>query len=151
MTTMHSLWQDFESDNQLKNDFILSNLNLLCIHCMRMVENPGKDDGANPGLYNAFRRMMRNHFKEMKKVKDYAEKLNVTEKQLNEIVSKKTGLSVSTLIYQQVILEAKRLLNTNMASKEVAYELNFDDPGHFSKFFKNQTGISPSEFQKVQV
>ena len=44
-------------------------------------------------------------------------------------------------------MEAKRLLNTGISIKETAYALNFDDPGHFSKFFKTKTNISPSEFQ----
>jgi AraC-like DNA-binding protein len=44
-------------------------------------------------------------------------------------------------------MEAKRLLRTGMSVKESAYALNFDDPGHFSKFFKNKTGESPSDFQ----
>jgi len=48
-------------------------------------------------------------------------------------------------------MEAQRLLNTGMSAKEVAFDLQFDDPAHFSKFFKNQTGIPPSEFQKVHV
>ncbi|MDC1385752.1 helix-turn-helix domain-containing protein [Crocinitomicaceae bacterium] len=47
------------------------------------------------------------------------------------------------------MLEAKRLLQTGMSAKEVAYDLNFDDPGHFSKFFKSKTGCSPSEFRNV--
>ncbi len=148
--TVNSIWEDYSSQNQLRNDFILNSLNLLCIHCMRSVDRPDKNS-INPGVYNSFRRMLRNHFREMRKVKNYAEQLNVSEKQLNEIVSSKTGLSVSALIHQQVILEAKRLLNTGMSSKEVAFALNFEDPAHFSKFFKTQTGITPSDFQKVHV
>ena len=83
----------------------------------------------------------------MKKVKEYANALHLTEKTLNEIVKKHTGNSTSNIIYKQIIMEAKRLLNTRMSIKETAYELKFDDPAHFSKFFKTKTGLSPSEFQ----
>jgi AraC-like DNA-binding protein len=83
-------------------------------------------------------------------VNEYASELNISEKKLNEIVNAKTGLSCSSLIYKQIILEARRLLNSGMTAKEVGYELNFDDPAHFSKFFKSQTGQSPTGFQKVQ-
>ncbi|HET6243559.1 MAG TPA: helix-turn-helix domain-containing protein [Bacteroidia bacterium] len=41
-------------------------------------------------------------------------------------------------------------MNSGLTAKESAYELKFEDPAHFSKFFKNQTGITPSEFQKIQ-
>jgi AraC-like DNA-binding protein len=83
----------------------------------------------------------------MKKVKEYSEALNMSEKSLNEIVKRHTGESISSIIYKQIIMEAKRLLNTRLSIKETAYTLNFEDPAHFSKFFKTKTGVSPSEFQ----
>ena len=83
----------------------------------------------------------------MKKVKEYAEALHMSEKSLNDLVKKHTGQSTSKIIYKPLIMEAKRLLNTGISIKETAYSLNFDDPAHFSKFFKTKTGISPSEFQ----
>jgi AraC-like DNA-binding protein len=83
----------------------------------------------------------------MKKVKEYAEHLNVTEKLLNEIILQRTGENVSSLIFKQLILEAKRLLKSGVSTKQVAYDLNFTDPAHFSKFFKTQSGFSPSAFK----
>lgn len=85
----------------------------------------------------------------MKKVQDYAEILCVSDKHLNEIVKRQTGKSASTLIYRQLITEAKRLLNSGLTVKEVGFELKFDDPAHFSKFFKTQTGSSPSDFRII--
>lgn len=146
-----TIWKDYNSDNGLKNEFIISNLNLICIHCMRAVHKNKPEQNRNQKLYQQFRRLLQGNFKTIKKVKEYAAALNISEKQLNEIVSSKTGQSASIIIYRQIVLESKRLLNMGMAAKEVAYELNFDDPAHFSKFFKNQTALSPSEFQKVQL
>ena len=82
-------------------------------------------------------------------MKDYAQALKLTEKQLNEITRQRSGETAASLIYKQVILEAKRLLNMGISAKEAAYELNFIDPAHFSKFFKAQTGLSPSEFKNI--
>ena len=129
---------------------LLSHLNLICAHCAHQLSKSNPLKSGNNKMYHQFRRLLNANFKSQKKVKEYAEALMISEKQLNEIVSKKTGLSCSHLIYKQIVLEAKRLLNQGKSSKEVAYELCFDDPAHFSKFFKNQSGISPSEFQKVQ-
>lgn len=144
-----TIWQDYSSDNEMKHDFVLANLNLICIQCMRSIEKCKASATKNQQLYQQFRRFLRSNFKTIKKVKDYAAELAISEKQLNEIVSAKTGESASSIIYNQIILESKRLLNTGMSAKEVGYELNFDDPAHFSKFFKKQTGTSPSEFQKI--
>jgi AraC-like DNA-binding protein len=47
------------------------------------------------------------------------------------------------------MIEARRLLHyTNMQVKEIAYEIGYDDVQAFSRFFKKQECISPSEFKK---
>ena len=149
--TIDRVWADYQSAAPLKNEFVLSQLTTLLIHCMRSREGSHSANiPKNQKVYADFRRLLRNNFKTIRKVKDYAQSLHVTEKQLNEIIQARTGLSASALIHQQVILEARRLLKTGISAKEAAFELNFDDPAHFSKFFKTQTGLSPGDFQKVQ-
>ncbi|MDG1841405.1 MAG: helix-turn-helix transcriptional regulator [Crocinitomicaceae bacterium] len=115
------------------------------IECMKEAEEQKKPIVSIE--YFNFRKLLHANFSKMKKVKEYAEALHLTEKTLNEIVKKHTGESTSNIIYKQIIIEAKRLLNTGISIKETAYALNFDDPGHFSKFFKTKTNLSPSEFQ----
>ena len=52
------------------------------------------------------------------------------------------------MIKNRIILEAKRLLAyTAMSSKEIAYELGYDDPAYFSRLFFIKTGDSPSGFR----
>jgi len=148
--TANMLWQDCNSDNDLREEFLQNHLNLICISCLRTTHDKKTIHSATNETYREFRQLLRSNFKVIKKVNEYAAALNVSEKKLNEIVNTKTGLSCSSLIYKQIILEAKRLLNANLSAKETAYELNFEDPSHFSKFFKGQTGLNPSEFQKVQ-
>ncbi len=115
------------------------------IECMK--ESNQTNTSSSSLEYFNFRKLLHSNFLTMKKVKDYAEALNLTEKTLNEIVKKNTGESTSSMIYRQIIMEAKRLLHTGISIKETAYSLNFEDPAHFSKFFKTKTGISPSKFQ----
>lgn len=148
---MQKAWREFNSDEPLKNQLVLNQLCELLYYCLRTkTEFSSHQDPKNNSIYLNFRRLLNKEFKTLKKVTDYSLLLNITEKQLNEIIHLRTGETVSVLIYKQLILEAKRLLNTGMAAKEVAYELNFNDPAHFSKFFKSQTGISPSDFRNVQ-
>lgn len=143
-------WKEYQSQNEYKNLLVQNQLNQLLLYCMRnKTSNLKGIDGSNYALYVGFRRLLHAEFKNVKKVKEYADRLNVSEKLLNETVFQRSGETVSSLIQKQLILEAKRLLNTGMAAKEVSYELNFVDPGHFSKFFKTQTGLSPSEFKNV--
>lgn len=146
---VQSLWDYYQSDNPYKHHFILNKLSLVCLHCAAYSDPNMGDTSIDHQHYVLFRKQLHKQFKESRKVTDYSEQLGITSRKLNEIVSARTGISVSQLIQKQVVLEAKRLLNTGLTTKEVAYELEFDDPAHFSKYFKNQTGLSPSEFQKI--
>ncbi|NOQ73708.1 MAG: helix-turn-helix domain-containing protein [Crocinitomix sp.] len=145
-----NIWNDYNSENELKNEFIVSNLCLLLITCMRSITRTNVQHDKNQEIYLSFRKLLHQKYKIEKSVKAYALELNVSEKQLHKIVKDKTGLSTSELIYGQVILEAKRLLNAGVSSKEIAYSLNFSDPAHFSKFFKLKVGMSPKEFRNLQ-
>lgn len=143
-------WTEFISERPFKNQIVLNQLRLLLLYCMRLRGNESTEGKEKTtGLYSAFRRLMHHEFKSLKKVKDYAAALNVTEKTLNDEVMNKCGETVSVVISQHLVLEAKRLLNTGVSAKEVAFGLNFTDPAHFSKFFKTQTGLSPSEFKNI--
>jgi AraC family transcriptional activator of pobA len=147
MNISNQIWKDSRLASPLKNQLIISQLSLLMLYCMQSTLNKnGNNDAKHSDTYTSFRRLLNVNFKTMKKVKEYAEHLNVTEKLLNEIILQRTGENVSSLIFKQLILEAKRLLKSGVSTKQVAYDLNFADPAHFSKFFKTQTGFSPSEF-----
>ena len=135
----------FEEASDISKLSLRNEIQSFLIECMKEAEQ--KSSPISSLEYFDFRKMLHANFSTMKKVKEYAEALNLTEKTLNELVKKHTGESTSNIIYKQIIMEAKRLLNTGISIKETAYALNFDDPGHFSKFFKTKTNISPSEFQ----
>lgn len=100
-------------------------------------------------LYSSFRKLVLENFTKVKQVSAYAEMLGVSVKTLNQQIKKYSGQSASQVIQKQTLLESKRLLQTGLSVKETAYTLNFQDPAHFSKFFKTKMGISPSAFQKV--
>ncbi len=82
-------------------------------------------------------------------VKDYAEILNVTPNYLNEVIRTSINIPAKEFIQNRLILEAKRMVVfTDKSSKEIGFELGFDDPSHFSKFFKSNAGQSLQEFRE---
>jgi AraC-like DNA-binding protein len=103
----------------------------------------------NIELAEKFKSHLEKNFRTQKKVADYARLLSVTPNYLNEIVKKITGYPASHHIRQRVVLEAKRqAAYSDICMKEVAWQLGFSDIAHFSKFFKNSTGVNFSEFKK---
>ncbi len=99
--------------------------------------------------YLTFRDLLENNFYKNWSVSNYADKLAVSTKTLNVIIKKQNGKTVSQTIANRIILEAKRkLTHTNAYINEIAFELGFQDPYYFIKYFKKQVNCSPTEFRK---
>jgi AraC family transcriptional activator of pobA len=94
------------------------------------------------------RRLVDEHFHNERLISFYAEKLAMTPDRLNDHVKRATGVTAGHLIRQRVLTEAKRqLVFTNLAIHEIAYDLAFSDPSHFTRFFRKQTGMTPQAFR----
>lgn len=108
-----------------------------------------KETSASP-LFQAFRQMANERFKESRSVQFYADQLHVSANHLNKVVKVETGKTASDFIGNICILEAKVLISQTQADiSEVAYELGFEDTSYFSRFFKKYTGISPTDYRKM--
>ena len=80
----------------------------------------------------------------------YAEKLNLSLKHLNDLTNNTLGKTVTQLIHERILLEAKRgIAYTDKSIKEMSYELGFKDPAYFNRFFKKLMGKTPDEFRKI--
>jgi AraC family transcriptional activator of pobA len=100
-------------------------------------------------LVRKFMSLLKKNFISQKMVSDYAGQLFVTPNYLNRTVKKITDFTASHHIQQQIILEAKRkAIYSTTSMKEIAYGLGFDNLAHFSKFFKNNCGMSFTDFKK---
>jgi AraC family transcriptional activator of pobA len=74
--------------------------------------------------------------------------LSISKKTLNSIVKSEIGTTVSQTISDRIILEAKRkLTDSNSYINQIAFDLGFNDPYYFTKFFKKQVNCSPREFR----
>jgi AraC family transcriptional regulator, transcriptional activator of pobA len=146
--------EEFRSDKQMKFDTIGAYLKLFLIECNNHCSlNPlGNTQTIEVGrsLVKNFKNLVESHFKEWHQVKDYAEELNVTSGYLNEVIRESLHTSAKDYIQNRLILEAKRIsLYTSKNSKEIGYQLGFDDPSHFSKFFKSHTGSTIADFKSA--
>jgi AraC family transcriptional activator of pobA len=101
------------------------------------------------GFVRKFMQLVKKDFATKKLVADYADELCITPNYLNYLVKKQTGYPASHHIQQYIIMEAKRrAAYSGLRMKEIADALGFEDYAHFSKFFKNYSGINFSSFKK---
>lgn len=98
-------------------------------------------------LFN-FKKLAYKQCKQNVSIKEYASQLNITPNHLNKLVKSETGKTASDIIKEIKILEAKvLLLQTTMTVNEISMELGFEDASYFSRFFKNGTSHSPSNYR----
>ena len=75
-----------------------------------------------------------------------ADKLCMSSNYFGDMIKKTTGDTASNYIRQYIIQRAKNELATDKSIAEVAYGLGFEYPQHLSRMFKNQTGMTPSDY-----
>jgi len=79
----------------------------------------------------------------------YAAMFNLSLYQLNSITKQISGKTISGLITEQILLEAKRhLLGTTAQVKDIAFGLGYEDVSYFVRFFKKHTGHTPDSFRR---
>jgi AraC-like DNA-binding protein len=103
---------------------------------------------AGLSILRAFKTSVEKHFKQEHQVGFYAAQLAVTPDHLNKTVKSLIGKTAKEYIQSRITTEARRLLlHSSLSAKEIAYHLGFQDPAHFSRFFKNCTGVSVRSFK----
>lgn len=136
----------------LRSEILKGYLKIFLIYLTRQFENAQQTEShsKNIDLVKKFFGLIEKNYTSKRMVTEYADELIVTPNYLNEVVKKITGFPASHHIQQRVILEAKRqAAYSSLTMKEVAYDLGFDDIAHFSKFFKNASGQSFTDFRKT--
>lgn len=102
---------------------------------------------TNLSKFIEFKLVVETHLTEQPSVNTIAEKLALTTNSLYRIVKEYSGVSPKDFFTNRLIIEAQRKLQySTLSVKELAYELGFNDPDYFSRFFKKCTGKSISEF-----
>lgn len=143
------LIQENSDNNKLQLDKMLNLLD--CIH-IEIARKYGETFSHQTHSYNikisAFEILLEEHFRTQKLPSFYAEKLNITLKHLNRICNEILQKTATEVIMDRVILEIKRMLiDKQLAVNEVAYAVGYEDYSYFSRVFKKQTGLSPTEFR----
>jgi AraC-like DNA-binding protein len=96
--------------------------------------------------------LIEKNFMKLKKPADYANLMNLSPVYLNNLCKKHLGKTLSDLINERVILEAKRLFAyADLTVAQVSNRLKFSEPSYFIRFFRKNAGITPEQFKESMI
>lgn len=107
-------------------------------------------DAKEPFILQSLKTAIEDNFKTKHSAGNYASLLNISPKALAKISKTYFNKTLTDLISERIIIEAKReLYLTNKTIKEIAYELGYDDEHYFSRFFKTNADVSPQLYRET--
>lgn len=154
IATFETLWKMFviemESFDSLQMEMLQTMLKRYLILCARVykLQHNEPEEKTKLDIIREFNYLVEKHFKTRHTVTEYADLLNRSPKTLSNIFSKSGHKTPLQYIQNRKLLEARRLLRyTDRSIKEIAYELGYDDLQTFSRFFKKNEQVSPSDYR----
>ncbi len=154
------LCENIESEMQnpslAQREILVSYLKIFLINVsrLRMEQQPQNIDATKDNKEHYMLQKLKDAIDENFRAKhspnDYAAMLYVSTKTLAKISKSYFNRTLSDIINERIIIEAKsELFLTNKAIKEIAYELGYEDEYYFSRFFKVNTKVSPKKFREM--
>lgn len=141
--------------NLFQRDIIQNYLRNLLLMCDREKRKQGFKEipkGADRDYSILFKSLVNEHFSKVRSVREYAEMMHVPEKRLSRATANVLGKSPKEIISERLLFEIKRVLvHTNKSIKEIGFDLGYNEPTNFIKYFRQQTGQTPSEFRETHL
>jgi AraC-like DNA-binding protein len=137
---------------------IVSTLELLLNYCVRFYDRQFiTRDTVHRGILEKFEGLLTDYFQSEKPqtnglptVAWCADQLHLSANYFGDLVKKETGRSAQEYIQSKLVDIAKeRLFERNKTINQIAYELGFKYPQHFSRFFKEQSSQTPNEYRML--
>jgi len=135
---------------------ITSNIELFLNYCERFYDRQFiTRDHVNKGILERFEEMLNGYFSSDKpqkyglpSVAYFAEVLHLSANYFGDLIKKETGKSAKEYVQNKIIDLAKtKTFDAEKSVNEIAYELGFKYPQHFTRLFKNVTGFTPNEYR----
>lgn len=137
---------------------IVANLELFLDYCFRFYDRQFLTrESFHQSSLEKFDALLNDYFASEKpqkygtpSVAYFADQLHLSANYFGDLVKKETGQSAQEYIQHKLIAVAKeRVFDTSKSVSQIAFELGFKYPQHFSRMFKKTTGVAPNEFRNL--
>ena len=152
-TDMERMLSVFQNPHPYQEKMLEGMLVALLYNCKSVYERFKTTEShlsRKQALSQQFQQLVEKLYIDSKNVSDYADQLSVTPNYLTTVIKEVTGKTAKDVIQQRLFLESKTMLSfTSLDIAEIAYRLNFQEPTHFTRFFKKYSGTTPNKFRKA--
>lgn len=154
LSIVREIVAELKTEELRKDEVLVSYLKILLVLATRIkiqqqsIQERNVVNGKQQAIVQNLRNAIEENFRVMHSASDYADILHVTPVALARVTKNHFNKTLSDLITERIIVEAKReLYLTDKTVKEIAYELGYDDEFYFSRLFKVKTEISPQFYR----
>jgi AraC-like DNA-binding protein len=147
-----------QSIDKHSKKLIASNIELFLNYCERFYDRQFiTRDQANRGILEKFEDLLNSYFLSNKpqliglpSVAYFAHDLHLSANYFGDLIKKETGQSAKEYVQNKIIEVAKnKVFQSDKTVNEIAYELGFKYPQHFSRLFKQRVGCTPNEYRSL--
>lgn len=147
-----------QSVDRHSKKLIASNIELFLNYCDRFYDRQFiTRENVNRGILEKFEAALNGYFVSEKpfsvglpSVAYFADEFHLSANYFGDLIKKETGKSAQEYIQNKIIDIAKnRIFDSSKTISEIAYELGFKYPQHFSRLFKSRIGYTPSEYRSL--
>ncbi|WP_265131421.1 helix-turn-helix domain-containing protein [Chryseobacterium oranimense] len=156
LNLINGIANELKNDAFRKDEVLISYLKILLVTATRIkleqqtVQNSETANIKQQFIIQNLKNAIEDNFRTKHSASDYADLLNQTPASLARITKSHFNKTLSDLITERIIIEAKReLYLTDKTIKEIAYELGYEDEYYFSRLFKNKADISPQIYRNT--
>lgn len=146
MRVLDGIEDEYGEPSETQAFALRSLLSVLLLECARM--SPDEAEAPFSSLSREFGLLVLDRISARTTVQDCARQLGVTPGHLYDTVVAQTGTSPGEIVRGSLLREARRLLaGTDLTCEQIATELEFSSASYFSRFFKREAGVGPSEYR----
>ncbi|WP_286860047.1 MULTISPECIES: helix-turn-helix domain-containing protein [Sphingobacterium] len=147
-----------QSIDKHSKEIIVSNIELFLNYCIRFYDRQFiTRENVNKNILSKFENLLKTYFSSgsakeigLPSVAYFAEQLHLSPNYFGDLIKKDTGKTALEYIHAKVVEEAKeKIYDADLSLSEISYGLGFKYPQHFTRFFKQHVGISPTEFRQT--
>lgn len=154
---LYQMTAEIEKNELAAHEILVSYIKIFLIHVLREKQKNQPDEivtqdleSKEPQVIQQFVDLIEKEYKNLHSPSEYAALLHISPNALAKIVKKYFNKTLTEMIAQRIVIEAKReLYLTGKTVKEIAYELGYKDEFYFSRFFKKHVQISPQAYRET--